>query len=438
MKCFALSLVCLTLAVSTALADSPAPACSPAPAEKTAIIGRQVDDFTLEDYRGTKHSLADYAKSPAVAIVFLGTECPLAKLYGPRLAELAAAYEDRGVTFLGVDANSQDALTEIAAYARNAGIKFPILKDSGNVLADALGAARTPEVFVLDKDRAVRYHGRIDDRLGIGYVRQQAATDFLGDALNQLLAGEPVKTASVDSVGCLIGRVRKPSTNAEVTYSNQIARILQNRCVECHREGEIAPFAMSNYSEVAGWAESIAEVVRERRMPPWHADPKAGHFRNDRSMPEAEKELIYQWVAAGAPEGDASQLPEPKQYVAGWTLPTKPDVVFTVQEEPYKVPADGVVNYQFFVVDPKFTEDKWVKASQIIPGSAPVVHHVLCFVQPPGGGREQFDANGLGFLSAYVPGLLRHAVSRGHGQARARGLEVRFPDALHAGRQGND
>jgi peroxiredoxin len=392
MKRTAFTLACLVLL---------APA---ARAETTNPVGRKVENFTLEDYRGTKHSLADFEKSPAVVLVMLGTECPLAKLYGPRLAELSDKYKGQSVTFLGINANRQDALSEIAAYARDAGIKFPILKDTGNAVADAIGAVRTPEVFVLDKDRVVRYWGRIDDRSGVGYVRNKAEHNYLQDALDAILAGEEVKTAHADSVGCYIGRVRTPADNAEVTYSKQIARIFQDRCVECHRSGEIGPFALSSYDEAAGWAEMIAEVVRDRRMPPWHADPKYGHFRNDRSMPDEEKELIYKWAAAGAPEGDPADLPKPRDYVQGWTLPWEPDVVLDVQEKPYKVPAEGVVEYQYFVMDPKLTEDKWVKASQILPGSAPVVHHVLCFVQPPGDQARPFDENGLGFLAAYVPG----------------------------------
>ena len=262
---------------------------------------------------------------------------------------------------------------------------------------------RTPEVFVLDKDQVVRYSGRIDDRCGVGIVRATATHDYLATTLDELLAGKAVETPHIDSVGCLIGRA-EATGDSSVTYSKQVARILQEHCVSCHRAGEIGPFAMTDYSEVAGWAEMIAEVVRERRMPPWHADPRFGHFRNDISLSDAEKEAIYKWVAAGAPEGNPADLPAPRQYVTGWTLPREPDLVLDVQAEPYKVAAEGIVEYQYFVLDPGFTEDKWVKASQILPGSAPVVHHVLCFVQPPGKGRGSIDENGLGFLAAYVPG----------------------------------
>ena len=128
-------------------------------AENNGALGRKVDDFKLQDYRGAEHALSEITGKQATVIAFLGTECPLAKLYGPRLAELADKYASHGVAFVGIDANRQDSLSEISAYARTAGIKFPMLKDTGNSVADAMGATRTPDVFVLDKDQVVRYSG---------------------------------------------------------------------------------------------------------------------------------------------------------------------------------------------------------------------------------------------------------------------------------------
>ncbi|MCA9113167.1 MAG: thioredoxin family protein, partial [Planctomycetaceae bacterium] len=257
-----------------------------------AEVGSPVGDFTLQDYRGAEHRLSDFSQTEVVVIAFLGTECPLVKLYGPRLASLADEFEPGQVTILGLNSNSHDSVTEIAAYARRHGIKFPILKDTGNKVADQLGAERTPEVFVLDTNRIVRYHGRIDDQYGVGYVRNEPEREDLKEAIRELLAGKPVSVASTKPVGCRIGRLKTPDSNSEVTYSNQIARIMQNRCVECHREGEIAPFALQDYQEVVGWAEMIQEVVHENRMPPWHADPKHGDFQNDRHMSDEEKSLI--------------------------------------------------------------------------------------------------------------------------------------------------
>jgi peroxiredoxin len=122
-------LLCLSLLLAAApvmAADSP--------------LGRKVEPFTLEDYRGKTHALADLRDQKAVVVVFLGTECPLAKLYGPRLAELSKKYAEKGVAFVGINANSQDSITEIAAYARVHEVDFPILKDVGNKVADAFAA----------------------------------------------------------------------------------------------------------------------------------------------------------------------------------------------------------------------------------------------------------------------------------------------------------
>ena len=233
----------------------------------------------------------------------------MAKLYSTRLQKLFIEYESRGVMFLGINSNLQDSITEIEAFTSKHKITFPMLKDVGNEVAIQMQASRTPEVFVLGRSRTVEYHGRIDDQYGIGYVRDQPTRKDLEIALNELLAGKSVSMPTVESVGCVIGRIRKPVENANVTYSNQIASLFQRRCVECHRPGQIAPFALTDYSEVAGWAEMIAEVVEENRMPPWHADPKVGHFANDRHLTDEEKSLIYRWVEDGAPEGDPTVLP---------------------------------------------------------------------------------------------------------------------------------
>jgi peroxiredoxin len=385
---------CLSFVVINVLAGLAAGAL----AAEQASLGKKIENFVLADYRGKQHALADYADRKAVVIAMVGTECPLAKLYGPRLAELAAEYEPRGVAFLAIDANRQDSLGEIAAYAHRHGIQFPVLRDENNRVADQLGATRTPEVFLLDQHATVRYQGRIDDQYGLtigsNYAKPQLQQRDLADAIDALLAGKQVSNPYQPATGCLIGRVRQPNENAEVTYSNQIARILQNRCVECHREGEIAPFSLTSYEEVVGWAEMIEEVVRDRRMPPWHANPKFGHFANDRRMSDEECEQIYTWVQNGAPEGDPSDLPPPREFVQGWGIP-EPDLVVYMSEEPYTVPAEGVVEYQYFTVDPGFTEDKWVKASECRPGNRSVVHHIFVFVQPPGApGSEMMDGGG--------------------------------------------
>lgn len=408
------------------LMSGPLPSCLSGADTKIPVLNRQIPDFTLTDYRGKTVSLRDFEDRDIVVVAFTGTECPLAKLYGPRLQSLQDKYRDRNVAFVSINSNRQDTLTEIAAWARRHQITFPVLKDSGSTAADLFGAVRTPEVYVLDAERKVRYQGRIDDRYGIGIVRDEADHTWLSDAVDALLAGKSPQVASVESVGCHIGRVKTPDPDSPVTYSNQIARIFRDHCVECHREGEIAPFTLTSYDDVVGWAEMIREVVNERRMPPWHADPEHGSFSNDCSLTEEQIAQIDLWVRNGAPEGDPAELPEPRAYVAGWQLPRKPDPenIFAMPVT-FDVAAEGEIKYQYFTVDPGFTEDKYISAAEIIPGNRDVVHHILVFARPPGK-RFAVGAGGGEFLVGYVPGSRYEPLPEGHAKLVPKGSKLVF------------
>ncbi len=366
----------------------------------------KLERLHLSDYRGRVWELNEFEKSPVVVVAFLGVECPLAKLYSQRLVELHKEFSDRSVAFIGIDANAQDSLSEIAAHARRFSIEFPVLYDGAHEVVKQLNATRTPEVFVLDSARRVCYQGRIDDQFGIGYQKKKAEQEPLKDAIKELLSGKDVTVTNVPAVGCLIGKSHSETrkANSDVTYSKHVAPIFRDACVQCHRAGEIGPFPMTSYEEVAPWAEMIAEVVAEKRMPPWHADPAYSQFANDCSLSGEQLSTVAKWVAAGAPEGDPADLPEPRKYVDGWQLPREPDLVLNVSSEPYNVPATGEVRYQYFRVDPKFTEEKWVKVAQILPGNRAVVHHILVFVRSKGA-RGPLDGE-RGFLFGYVPGSL--------------------------------
>ncbi|TWT99252.1 Thiol-disulfide oxidoreductase ResA [Botrimarina colliarenosi] len=393
-----------------------------APAPAWGGIGTVISDFRLPDAYGQQRSLSDYGAADAIVVVFLGVECPLAKLYGPRLAAIAADYADRNVTVIGVNANRQDSLTELAAYGRRSGIEFPLLKDNHAEAAELFGATRTPEAFVLDRQRVVRYQGRIDDQYDVGAVRKAPSQRFVREALDAVLDDQDVPTPETRAVGCVIGRPREPDADAAVTYSEHVAPILERHCVECHRDGEIAPFVLRGYEEVAGWADTIAEVVRDQRMPPWHANPAHGDFANARLLSAEEKQTLYDWADAGAPEGDPAKLPDEREFVTGWRLPREPDLVVAMRDEPYRVAAQGVIDYQYFAVDPGFTEDKWVQAADIVPGDRSVVHHVIVFVSPPADRPQR----GLGWLTAYVPGQSSMTLPEGRARFVAAGSKFVF------------
>ena len=163
-----------------------------------AIIGEKIEGFSLPDISGKLISLADLSDKKAVVVVFVGTECPVNNAYLQRLAELSNEYRSQGVQFLAVNANSQDTAERVAEHARERQIPFPVLKDQGNVVADLFTAERTPEAFVLDRERRVRYRGRIDDQYGVGYRRPQPTRRDLALRARRSIGG-PVCLATGDA-----------------------------------------------------------------------------------------------------------------------------------------------------------------------------------------------------------------------------------------------
>ncbi len=167
----------------------------------------------------------------------------------------------------------------------------------------------------------------------------------------------------------------------EVTFSKDVAPIFNAKCAECHRPGDAAPFSTLTYKDVRPWAKSIKEKVVNRTMPPWHADPHFGQFANDRSLSQKEIDTIVAWVDGGAKEGNAKDLPPTPSFIDGWSI-GKPDMIIKVPEYTYKA---GVDEYQYYDVATNFTEDMYVQLAEARPGNRKIVHHILAFIQPPGG-----------------------------------------------------
>ena len=165
------------------------------------------------------------------------------------------------------------------------------------------------------------------------------------------------------------------------TYSKDVAPVLYKHCTTCHRPGEIAPMSLLTYEAARPWARAIRDNVVNGTMPPWHADPAHGKWANDRRLSAEEKDVIVRWVAAGAPQGDAKDLPPQPTYAAGWQI-GQPDVVLAM-EKPYELPATGEIPYQYFEIPTNFTEDKWIQALEIRAGDRSVVHHVLVYARAP-------------------------------------------------------
>lgn len=180
----------------------------------------------------------------------------------------------------------------------------------------------------------------------------------------------------------LFAMVAAAASAPKPTFTKDVAPILYSRCAECHRAGQVAPMSLLTFKEARPWAKSMREAVLKHTMPPWLADPRYGHFENDRRLAQHEIDTIVAWVDAGAVEGNPADLPALPHFEEGWTI-GKPDVVIALDRE-MDVPAEGVVPYKYVRVHTNFTEDKWIQAAEIRPGNRSVVHHVIVSSAPTG------------------------------------------------------
>ncbi len=361
-------------------------------------VGQKVTDFILPDQNEQKVALSDYGDKKLVVLFFMGTHCPISNLYLTELTKLQDAHAKQGLQVIGVNSNAGITHKDLREHAEEYKVNMPVLLDAEQRLADRLGATRTAEIFLLDEQRKVRYHGRVDDRFGYTYKNAKPKRRDLAVAVEELLAGKQVSVTETKPLGCLITRSRRTKANTQVTYAKEVSRIIQTRCHECHRPGMIGPFSLLTYDDAVKWTDMMKEVVLEKRMPPWHADPRYGHWSNNRNMPQEEIDTLIAWIDAGAPFGDKQDLPKPKKYAEGWMI-DQPDIVFELPEV-VTVPADGVVPYLYFTVPTNFEEDVWIQAAEARPGNRAVVHHIIVFYRDP----KQRRWRGRGHICGTAPG----------------------------------
>ena len=171
------------------------------------------------------------------------------------------------------------------------------------------------------------------------------------------------------------------ATTTTTTFNKDVLPVLQKNCQGCHRPGEVAPMSFLTYQDTRPWAKAIKSAVLSKKMPPWFADPGAGHFLNDRRLSDADVKALVSWADGGAPEGDAKDKPAPLQFTEGWNI--KPDVTIEMPNA-FEVPASGIIEYQYIVIPTKFDHDMWVTAAEVRPGNRAVMHHVIVYVRPPG------------------------------------------------------
>jgi hypothetical protein len=417
-----------------------------APATRPAMSAEgDVLNFSLLDYRG-KHYELRRVDARLVVLFFTGADCPIARQSAPKLQALSEEFGPRGVAVWMVNATPQndpgdvqlDAMFELGRVAprRMMGDRYavqgmrelvservlgdretlrqetrdyvfgtpplpPVLRDEHQLVCRYFGVKRTCDTVVIDVEkRAVVYRGALDDQFAEGAKRPRATAQYVRDALVERLAGKEVSTPRTTPHGCAIAYETGPD-DEPISYARQVAPLLRKSCVGCHSPGNVGPFAMSSYAKVKGWSAMIEEVLLERRMPPWHADPHYGKFANDRSLTAAESQALLRWIRQGCPRGEGDDpLAAPSTPSADWEL-GEPD--FHVKLPKQEIPATGVLDYRFVDSDFIMPQDAWLRAAVTHPGSPRVIHHIIVRVRYPASYRERPEEAFL--FTTWVPGL---------------------------------
>ena len=343
----------------------------------------RVGDFALLDHTGTFHQLSYYGDHDAVVILVNG---------GTSLADdgtvLALSYVARDFSgnaqFWVLNPVSADSRSEVANRLQVAGAQMPVLMDESQMTAKSLGAKKLGEVLVINPaNRELLYRGSVNG---------------LSAALLALPAQSPA--VGMANLGADIEYVAHDT----ISYTKDIAPILEQNCVSCHRDGAIAPWSMSSHAMVKGWSPMMREVVMTRRMPPGQIDNHVGKPLKDvAGLSVEEQQKLIQWIDQGAPkDGTADPLAGLTFSDAKYSL-GEPDIVLSVP--PQTIPATGVIDYRYVPVELNLDRDVWIRGIEFVPGDRQVLHHVITYLSSPADKSDVEEAEEQGQnLGGFAPG----------------------------------
>ncbi len=389
---FALGLAGAASAIALAAIAAPAPAPS-----KVSLAGSRVDNFMLADQTGMGHELYYYKGKSAIVIVTAAQGDKVTDRAEAALAKLQEAYKDKNVFFAMLDSSLKSKRDEFEGRPGSASL--PVLSDELQLVGRSMGVTQTGEAFVLDpKSWRVAYHGPIDATFG----DKGNANANLSSALDAVIAGKTpsVTEASIKGTAIDFPDRAKASAFTKISYAKDVAPILADKCLACHTQGGMGPFAMDKYEVVKAMAPMIREALRTGRMPPYHSDSHGSKWVDDMRLSSDQIKTVVNWVEAGAPRGSGEDpLPTAAKPAPKWPL-GEPDLV--VQVPDFAVPASGIIDYQDRSKPTPFKEGKWLKAVAWA-NATPAVHHALA------GWIPNVDPNGRGFswnvaLGGYGPG----------------------------------
>jgi hypothetical protein len=400
---------------------------------------RTIDHSVLRglDLSGRLHRFGERSQTKVVVAVFLSTECPICTSYLTDLGKLASMYRRRGVEVYGITADVSISRAQLQALYRQRRVAFPILFDASGELRAALSPTHVPQVYVLNERGEQLYSGAIDDRdFQVARGNEHASRHFLGDAIEAALAGQPIDIQTTKPIGHRLEEPVDKSKAGNVTFTRDIAPIMQAHCASCHRPGQSGPFSLLTYNDVSRHARQIAEVTKSRFMPPWKPAPDYGRFLDERRLSEREISMLEVWASTGKPEGNQADLPIVTEFVEGWRL-GQPDKILRMREM-FHVPASGPDIRQYFVIPTRLTADRLITAIDFHPGTPQAIHHASFYLDTNQAGRRLDDNDpepgyrgfgGPGFLSAgtlrsWFPGMSPRRLPKGMGRRVPRGSDI--------------
>jgi hypothetical protein len=356
--------------------------------------GLRVDNFRLTSHDRQSYELYRMKDAAAVVIVTQADGCKPLRAQAANLKKLRDAYAGKNVEFVMLNSKLGDTPEAIVAEAQAAGYGMPILLDAQQLAGEQLKVTRAGEVIVVDpKTWRVAWRGGID-------AKANAA------AVEAVVSGSAPPSSKAVRGACTVDFPdrAKAAEFAKISYAKEIAPIIRGKCIECHQPGGIGPMEFTTYDKIKTFSPMIREVVRTRRMPPWHADPNVNKFHDDSSLTPAEMRTLVHWVEAGAPRGEGiDPLATVKFEAPEWPL-GKPDLILDIPA--YTVPASGTVQYQRPWTANPSAEGKWLRASSYKIGQRKAVHHILSgyMTSPPEAGKPAAESRWGTSLGTFAVG----------------------------------
>jgi peroxiredoxin len=368
----------------------------------------RISDFSLVDQEGRFFQLSRNSNQKAIVLISYDDSSKDARRAASELADIAEDFADQKVAFAIVNVTSEADKNVIRKIANDRKIDIRILMDNSQLVAEEIGLTRTAEAIIIDPvAKTVVYRGAISKAVAKGSRSERNAASYVADALTAMLAGQDIAQTQLASKGEVITFPMMTAHQDSLSYAKDIAPILEERCVTCHQEGGIAPFAMSSHQMIQGWSPMIREVLITKRMPPGQVGTEyANQFHGVNQISVEETQKLVHWIDSGARNDSSTDpLAEYKISPVKWGH-GEPDMIVNIP--PQTIPATGTVEYRNLVLPLDLPEDKWVKAVEFVAGDTTVLHHIIAWAQAPDTGSGRGGAfgilnQGIG-LGAYAPG----------------------------------